>query len=96
MSDNLAPVPSPSEMTVDDRQVQEQAAKVNQLLRELESKLDNNQHAVVTELLAERAVLGAMRAHREIEQLKSDSTTQETITNNAFSQPVTNEQKGES
>lgn len=89
MSENTSPATPKNEMTVNDRQVQEQAARVNQLLRDLETRLDNNQHTVVTELLAERAVLGAMRARRELEDLKkqrpdADKTVQVEVPINAF------------
>lgn len=63
MSENPTP-----EMAVGDREIKAQAEKVNRLLRELEPMLDDNQHQVVTELFAERAVLTAMRARVELEE----------------------------
>lgn len=63
MAENTGP-----ELAVDDREVQAQAERVNQLLRQLEQQLDDNQHAQVTELLAERAVLAAMRARVELDE----------------------------
>jgi hypothetical protein len=76
MSDanEVRPPVSPGEMSADDREVQAQTQRVNEILRQLEAKLDNNQHAVVTELLAERAVLGAMRAQVELQDLKKQQT----------------------
>jgi hypothetical protein len=64
MSNN--PIP---EMAVSDREIKAQAQGVNQLLHELEPMLDDNQHQVITELLAERAVLAAMRARVELEEV---------------------------
>jgi len=63
MSQNPTP-----EMAVGDREIKAQAERVNRLLRELEPMLDDNQHQVVTELFAERAVLAAMRARVELEE----------------------------
>ncbi len=69
MNDNPTP-----EMAVGDREIKTQAEKVNQLLHELEPMLDDNQHTVVTELLAERAVLAAMRARVELEEASRSKT----------------------
>jgi hypothetical protein len=69
MSENPTP-----EMAVGDREIKAQAEKVNRLLRELEPMLDDNQHQVVTELFAERAVLAAMRARVELEEAAKRQT----------------------
>ncbi|HEX2911183.1 MAG TPA: hypothetical protein VH186_10275 [Chloroflexia bacterium] len=65
MSEN--PIP---DAAVSDREVQAQAQRVNQLLRELEQQLDDNQHAVLTEFFAERAVLSAMKMRVDLEELQ--------------------------
>lgn len=76
MSENPTP-----EMAVGDREIKAQAEKVNRLLRELEPMLDDNQHQVVTELFAERAVLAAMRARVELEEVaKRQNATSENQT----------------
>ncbi len=56
------------ELTGSDREITAQAGVVNQLLHDLEPMLDDSQHYTVTELLAERAVLAAMRARVELEE----------------------------
>ena len=69
MSENITP-----EAAIGDREVKEQTEHVNKLLHDLENGLDKNQHAVATELLAERAVLAAMRTRAEMDELKKNQT----------------------
>ncbi len=65
MSENIAP-----ETAQDDRAIGAQIEKVSGLLQELEKMVDPTQHAILTDLLAERAVLSAMRARVELEEMQ--------------------------
>ena len=57
------------EVKASESEIQAQMQRLNDHLRELEGMLDDSQHAAVTDLLNERAVLGAMRARVELEEM---------------------------
>ncbi len=60
-----------------DTEYNRQIAKVNGLLHELESTLNDDQHALLTRLFAERAVLAAMRVQADLKTETGDGNQQE-------------------